>query len=95
MKAGGRWCPEVVQVPSDDVEALSLLMSEHSDQVAAIITEPVQGAGGVFPPADGYLAELRRLCDLHGAFLIFDEVITGFGRLGRGSRPTGTASRRT
>ena len=78
----GPLVPHVVQVPSDDVEALSMLMSEHSDQVAAIITEPVQGAGGVFPPADGYLAELRRLCDLHGAFLIFDEVITGFGRLG-------------
>jgi len=78
----GPLVPEVVQVPSDDIEALSVLMSEHSDQVAAIITEPVQGAGGVYPPADGYLQELRRLCDLHGAFLIFDEVITGFGRLG-------------
>ena len=50
--------------------------------VAAVITEPVQGAGGVFPPPDGYLAELRRLCDHHGALLVFDEVITGFGRLG-------------
>ena len=78
----GPLVPEVLQVPSDDAEALSVLMSEHSDQIAAIITEPVQGAGGVFPPADGYLAELRRLCDLHAAFLIFDEVITGFGRLG-------------
>jgi adenosylmethionine-8-amino-7-oxononanoate aminotransferase len=48
-----------------------------------VITEPVQGAGGVFPPPDGYLAELRRLCDHHGAFLVFDEVITGFGRLGQ------------
>jgi len=42
----------------------------------------VQGAGGVWPPPDGYLASLRRLCDQHGALLIFDEVITGFGRLG-------------
>jgi adenosylmethionine-8-amino-7-oxononanoate aminotransferase len=47
-----------------------------------VIAEPVQGAGGVFPPHPDYLATLRRLCDQHGAFLIFDEVITGFGRLG-------------
>ena len=47
-----------------------------------MLTEPVQGAGGVFPPTDGYLADVRRLCDQHGALLIFDEVITGFGRLG-------------
>ena len=74
--------PDVVQVPSDDTEALAVLMAERAGEVAAVITEPVQGAGGVFPPADGYLAELRRLCDHHGALLIFDEVITGFGRLG-------------
>ena len=47
-----------------------------------MITEPVQGAGGVWLPPDGYLASLRRLCDQHGALLIFDEVITGYGRLG-------------
>ena len=82
-KAGyGELLADVVQVPADDVEALSVLMAEHADEIAAVITEPVQGAGGVFPPADGYLAEARRLCDQHGAFLIFDEVITGFGRLG-------------
>jgi putrescine aminotransferase len=73
---------DVVQVPSDDVEALSLLMSERAGEIAAVITEPVQGAAGVYPPPAGYLDEVRRLCDQHGAFLIFDEVITGFGRLG-------------
>ncbi len=78
----GELLPEVVQVPSDDIEALAQLMSERSREVAAVITEPVQGAGGVWPPEEGYLASLRRLCDQHGAFLIFDEVITGFGRLG-------------
>lgn len=78
----GELLPEVVQVPSDDIEMLARLMSERSADVAAIITEPVQGAAGVFPPAEGYLESLRRLCDQHGAFLIFDEVITGFGRLG-------------
>ena len=73
---------DVVQVPSDDIEALSVLMAEHSETLCAVITEPVQGAAGVYPPVDGYLAEARRLCDQHGALLIFDEVITGFGRMG-------------
>ena len=74
--------PDVVQVPSDDIEALAVLMADRAGEVAAVITEPVQGAGGVFPPLEGYLADVRRLCDQHGALLIFDEVITGFGRLG-------------
>ncbi|HSP27831.1 MAG TPA: aminotransferase class III-fold pyridoxal phosphate-dependent enzyme, partial [Ilumatobacteraceae bacterium] len=78
----GELLADVVQVPSDDIEALSVLMAEHTDRLAAVITEPVQGAAGVFPPVDGYLAETRRLCDQHGALLIFDEVITGFGRMG-------------
>jgi adenosylmethionine-8-amino-7-oxononanoate aminotransferase len=78
----GELLAEVVQVDSDDVEGLAQLMAARSGEVAAVLTEPVQGAAGVFPPADGYLTALRRLCDQHGAFLIFDEVITGFGRLG-------------
>ena len=78
----GELLPEVVQVDADDVEGLSRLMAERSGEIAAVLTEPVQGAGGVWPPEEGYLAALRRLCDQHGALLIFDEVITGFGRLG-------------
>ncbi|MCU0260850.1 MAG: aminotransferase class III-fold pyridoxal phosphate-dependent enzyme [Ilumatobacteraceae bacterium] len=78
----GPLMPDVVQVPSDDVEALAVLMASRRDEVCAVITEPVQGAGGVHPPTEGYLADVRRLCDQHGALLVFDEVITGFGRLG-------------
>jgi putrescine---pyruvate transaminase len=78
----GPLVPDVLQVPGDDVEALSVLMTERGHEVAAVLTEPVQGAGGVYPPTEGYLADVRRLCDQHGALLIFDEVITGFGRLG-------------
>jgi adenosylmethionine-8-amino-7-oxononanoate aminotransferase len=74
--------PDVVQVPSDDLEAVSTLMASRSGEIAAVLVEPVQGAGGVYPPSDGYLNGLRKLCDQHGAFLIFDEVISGFGRLG-------------
>ena len=50
--------------------------------MAAVISEPLQGAGGVWPPVEGYLPGLRRLCDTHGALLILDEVICGFGRMG-------------
>ena len=78
----GPLLPDVVQVPSDDVEALAQLMAERGGEIAAVIAEPVQGAGGVWPPEEGYLEALRRLCDQHGALLIFDEVITGYGRLG-------------
>ena len=78
----GPLVPGVVQVPADDSEALATLMSERGPTIAAVLVEPVQGAGGVFPPTEGYLEEVRRLCDRHGAFLIFDEVISGFGRLG-------------
>ena len=78
----GQLLPEVVQVDSDNIEDLATFMKDNGTRVAAIITEPLQGAGGVYPPADGYLEGARKLCDQYGALLIFDEVITGFGRLG-------------
>ena len=78
----GALLPDMVQLPTNDLEAASLLFAERGDEVAAVVAEPVQGAGGVNPPAPGYLAGLRRLCDDHGAFLIADEVICGWGRLG-------------
>ena len=78
----GPYVDEVATVPAEDIEAVATLMSQRSNEIAAIITEPVQGAGGVFPPPDGYLQSLRKLCDQHGAYLIFDEVITGYGRTG-------------
>ncbi|HUC32593.1 MAG TPA: aminotransferase class III-fold pyridoxal phosphate-dependent enzyme [Ilumatobacteraceae bacterium] len=78
----GPFVDDVVQVPADDIEALASLMRERSAEVAAVITEPVQGAGGIYPATAEYLQGLRRLCDQHGAYLVFDEVITGFGRLG-------------
>jgi adenosylmethionine-8-amino-7-oxononanoate aminotransferase len=82
-KAG--WGPlvgDVEQVAADDIEALSVAMGKHGERLAAVLIEPVQGAGGVHPPPPGYLQSVRELCDKHGAYLIFDEVITAFGRLG-------------
>jgi beta-alanine--pyruvate transaminase len=51
--------------------------------IAAVMVEPMAGSTGVLPPPVGYLEELRRICDKYGILLIFDEVITGFGRLGK------------
>jgi adenosylmethionine-8-amino-7-oxononanoate aminotransferase len=73
---------DVVQVPQDSLEAAAAVFSRSPDRIAAVLAEPVIGAGGVLPPAPGYLSGLRELCDHHGAYLILDEVICGFGRLG-------------
>jgi adenosylmethionine-8-amino-7-oxononanoate aminotransferase len=73
---------DMVQVDKDDLDALTALFDADGDRIAAVIAEPVVGAPGVYPPAPGYLDALRGLCDEHGALLILDEVICGFGRLG-------------
>lgn len=78
----GPFVEGMVNLPADDLEAMASLFAERGHEIAAVITEPVQGAGGVYPPPEGYLEGLRRLCDQHGAYLIFDEVICAFGRLG-------------
>jgi len=64
-------------------DALENLVALHgAETIAAVIVEPVAGSTGVLVPPRGYLQRLRELCDKHGILLIFDEVITGFGRLG-------------
>ncbi len=78
----GPLSPQVVQVGRHDLDEAARLFTERGAEIAAVMTEPIQGASGVHTPEPGYLEGLRRLCDHHGALLIFDEVITGFGRLG-------------
>lgn len=62
---------------------LGILSLHDPSTIAAVIVEPVSGSAGVLPPPKGYLQKLRKICDDHGILLIFDEVITGFGRLGK------------
>ena len=65
---------------ADDLERLCALHDPST--IAAVIVEPVAGSTGVLLPPQGYLQRLREICDRHGILLIFDEVITGFGRTG-------------
>lgn len=67
----------------NDLASVETILTQYEGRVAAIIVEPVAANMGVVCPNDGFLQGLRKLCDLHGALLIFDEVITGF-RLGLG-----------
>ncbi|QRM30397.1 aminotransferase class III-fold pyridoxal phosphate-dependent enzyme [Microvirga sp. VF16] len=73
--------PETGAHYADELE--SLLQIQDPATVAAVIVEPVIGSGGVYPPPLQYLERLRSICSRHGILLIFDEVITGFGRLGQ------------
>jgi acetylornithine aminotransferase len=67
-------------VPFNDIDALARVVDEAT---AAVVLEPVQGEGGVRPPAPGYLQAVRALCDDAGALLVFDEIQTGIGRTGK------------
>jgi adenosylmethionine-8-amino-7-oxononanoate aminotransferase/carbon monoxide dehydrogenase subunit G len=76
--------PEVVHVDANSVDAFAAELERLGPgNVAAFIGEPVIGAGGVIPPPDGYWPAVAALCRRHDVLLIDDEVITGFGRLGR------------
>jgi adenosylmethionine-8-amino-7-oxononanoate aminotransferase len=79
-----QWCaskPACTLECADSIEAA--VEREGADTVAAVIGEPVHGAGGVIPPDPAYWPRVREICDRHDVLLIADEVITGFGRTGR------------
>ncbi|MFI6043743.1 aspartate aminotransferase family protein [Nocardia sp. NPDC051321] len=67
----------------DDPKSLLALIEEiGADRIAAFFCEPIIGAGGIYLPPDGYLAEVRRICREHDILFVVDEVVTGFGRIG-------------
>jgi beta-alanine--pyruvate transaminase len=72
--------PEYGMHFADELERIVTL--HDASTIAAVIVEPMAGSTGVLPPPQGYLKRLRDICDKHGLLLIFDEVISGFGRLG-------------
>ena len=72
-KAFGRWAAEQFE---------QAILMESPDSVAAVFVEPVQNAGGSFPPPAGYFERLREICDIHDVLLVSDEVICAYGRLG-------------
>ena len=76
----GPYMPGFDVIPYNDLAALELALQDPN--VAGFMVEPIQGEAGVMVPPEGYLKRLREICDKHGILLIFDEVITGFGRLG-------------
>jgi adenosylmethionine-8-amino-7-oxononanoate aminotransferase len=71
--AFGQWA-------ADEIERA--ILREGADTIAAVYLEPVQNAGGCFPPPPGYFERVRQICDRHGVLLVSDEVICAFGRLG-------------
>jgi adenosylmethionine-8-amino-7-oxononanoate aminotransferase len=71
--AFGQWA-------ADEIERA--ILREGADTIAAVYLEPVQNAGGCFPPPAGYFERVRQICDRHGVLLVSDEVICAFGRLG-------------
>ena len=75
-----RGMPKIGAHLADELEELVLL--HDASNIAAVIVEPLSGTAGVLPPPKGYLNRLREICDKHEILLIFDEVITGFGRMG-------------
>jgi beta-alanine--pyruvate transaminase len=79
--AWSRGMPEHGAELADDLERICALHDPST--IAAVIVEPLAGSTGVLLPPKGYLQRLRQICDKHGILLIFDEVITGFGRLGQ------------
>lgn len=79
----GPFTPGIEVIPYNDVDALSSILEEKGDKIAAFLVEPIQGEAGVMVPDSGYLRKSYELCKSHNVLFIADEVQTGIGRTGR------------
>jgi 4-aminobutyrate aminotransferase-like enzyme len=78
-------CPFGLEYPECNIlcaEYVGTMIKRGTEPVIAIVLEPMQASGGMIPPPEGYLRRIREICDEHSILLIFDEIQTGFGRLG-------------
>lgn len=82
LEGHGKLIEDVVEVPSDDADALRGAIEALGGRAAAFFCEPVIGAGGAYAPPEGYLEAARGACEEAGVLFVADEVITGFGRTG-------------
>ncbi|GAB3908894.1 aspartate aminotransferase family protein [Kibdelosporangium lantanae] len=79
----GTLMPDATTIAWDSADALRAAIAEiGAARIAAFFCEPIIGAGGVYPPPDGYLAEVRQICRENDVLFVADEVITGYGRIG-------------
>jgi len=78
----GPYMPGFSNVEYGNVQALEAILKEDGDNIAAFMVEPIQGEAGVVVPSDGYMRELKRVCEKYNVLLIADEVQTGLGRTG-------------
>lgn len=77
---------DTLTAPYNDLEAVTQLVAEHKDEIAAIIIEPIAGNMGCILPQEGFIEGLRKICTEQGILLIFDEVMTGFRMAGGGAQ---------
>lgn len=82
FKNFGPYMPGFSQVPYGDVAQLEMELDKDADNIAAFMVEPIQGEAGVVVPDDGYMREVKKVCEKHNVLLIADEVQTGLGRTG-------------
>jgi ornithine--oxo-acid transaminase len=82
FKNYGPYMPGFSHVPYGDVDLLDMELDKDSEHIAAFMVEPIQGEAGVVVPDDGYMREVKKVCEKHRVLLIADEVQTGLGRTG-------------
>ena len=79
----GPFTPGFLRIPYNDIEALSKVLEDEAEHIAAFLVEPIQGEAGVYVPDEGYLKNASELCKKHNVLFVADEVQTGIARTGK------------